>query len=54
MPEYFKNKIGRRGILLLQETHSSNDTEKQCNEEFRGQLYFSHGKTNLCGVLITF
>ena len=54
MFEYFKNKIGHRGILFLQETHSSIDTEKQWNDEFEGQLYFSYGKTNSCGVLITF
>ena len=29
MFEYFKNKIGHWGILFLQETHSSIDTEKQ-------------------------
>ena len=46
--KYFKNKIGHRGILFLQETHSSIYTEKQWNDEFKGQLYFSHGKTNLC------
>ena len=54
MFEYFKNKIGHRGILFLQETNSSIDTEKQWNDEFKGQLYFSHGKTNSCGVLIIF
>ena len=29
MFQYFKNKIGHRGILFLQETHSSIDTEIQ-------------------------
>ena len=47
MFEYFKDKIGYIGILYLQETHSSIDTEKQWNDEFKGQLYFSHGKTML-------
>ena len=46
MFECFKNKIGHTGLLFLQEAHSSIDTEKQCNDEFKGQLYFSHGKTN--------
>ena len=41
MFEYFKNKIGHWGILFLQETHSSIDTEKQWNDDFKG-----HGKTN--------
>ena len=43
--EYFKNKIGHRGILFLQETHFSIDTEKQWDDEFKDQLYFSHSKT---------
>ena len=47
MFEYFKDKIGYRDKLYLQETHSSIDTEKQWNDEFKGQLYFSHGKTML-------
>ena len=54
MLEPFKNKIGHRSILFVQETHSSIDTEKQWNDEFKGQLYFSHDKTNSCGVPIAF
>ena len=54
MFEYFKNKIVHRDILFLQEKHSSIDTEKQWNDEFKGQLYFSHGKTISCSVLIAF
>ena len=50
----FKNKIVHRGILFLQETHSSIDAEKQWDEEFNGQLYFFHGKTSSCGVVIAF
>ena len=34
--------------------HSSVETETQWNDEFKGQLYFSHGKTNSCGVLTGF
>ena len=52
--EYFGDKVAPKGILFLQETHSSVDTEKQQNDEFKGQLYFSHGKTNSCGVLTRF
>ena len=54
MLEPFKNKIGHRSILFVQETHSSIDTEKQWNDEFKGQLHFSHDKTNSCGVPIAF
>ena len=51
MFEHFKNKIGHRGILFSQETHSSIDTEKQWNDEFKGQLYFSHRKAISCSVI---
>ena len=54
MVEYSKYKIGHRGILFLQETHYLIDREKQWNDKFKDQLYFSHGKTNSCGVLIAF
>ena len=30
------------------------DTATKWNDEFKGQLYFSHGKNNSCGVLIVF
>ena len=54
MFEYFKTKIDPKGILFLQETHSSIEIEKKWNDEFNGQLFFSHGKTNSCGVVIAF
>ena len=40
--------------MFLQETHSFVETEKQWNDEFKGQLYFSHSKTNSSGVLTGF
>ena len=52
--EYFRNKVAPNGILFLQETYSSVETEKQWNDEFKGQLYFSHDKTNSCGTLTRF
>ena len=52
--EYFKRKLGPSGILFLQETHSSKDVEAKWREEFQGQLFFSHGKTNSCEVLTAF
>ena len=54
MFEYFRNKVASKGILFLQKTQYSVETEKQCNDEFKGQLYFSHDKTNSCGVLTGF
>ena len=52
--EYFRNKVAPKDILFLQETHSSVETEKQWNDKFKGQLYFSHVKTNSCCVLTGF
>ena len=40
----FKNKISPKGILLLQETHSSKVTEKIWSDEFNGALFFHIGK----------
>ena len=54
MFEYFKTKIDPKDILFLQETHSSIEIEQKWNDEFNGQLFFSHGKTNSCGVVIAF
>ena len=52
--EYFKRKIGSSDILFLQETHSSKETKVKWSDEFQGQMFFSHGKTNSCGVLTAF
>ena len=49
---FLKNKIGPQGILFLQETRSSVETEKKWIDDFKDKIYFSHGKTNSCGVLI--
>ena len=52
--EYFKSKLAPNGILFAQETHSSRDIETKWKNEFSGQLFYSHGKTNSCGVLTGF
>ena len=46
--------MGPKGILLLQEIHSSVETEKKWIDNFKDKIYYSHGKTNSCGVLIAF
>ena len=51
---YFKNKIFPNGILFLQETHSTKENEIKWEDEFDRNLYFSHAKSNSCGVLIGF
>ena len=52
--EYSKNKIGKNGILFLQETHSTTNDEGKWKGEFSGPVFYSHGTSNSCGVLITF
>ena len=52
--EHFKSKITTHGILFLQETHSSSDDEQKRRDNFSGNTFFSHGKRNSCGVLISY
>ena len=52
--EYLKNYVTWNGFSFLPDTHSSVKGEKIWNDEFEGQLFFSHGKTNSCGVAIGF
>ena len=52
--QYFKEKIGSTGVLFLQETHSSSKVEQKWKKDFKGHVFFSHGKTNSCGVLTAY
>ena len=52
--QYFKDKIGSTGLLFLQETHSNSEIEQKWKESFKGQVFFSHGRTNSCGVLTAY
>ena len=52
--EYLTNYVTTNGFIFLQETHSSVKGVKIWNDEFKGQLFFSYGKTNFCGVAIGF
>ena len=40
--------------MLLQETHSNNGDEQKWPDNFGGNRFFSHGKINSCGVLISY
>ena len=51
--KYFKDKIFSNGFLFLQETHSVND-EIKGKDDFNGEVFYLHGKSNSCGVLICF
>ena len=50
--DYLKNSISPNGFIFLQETYSSVDDEKSWCDGLNGNFYFSHGKTNSCGVAI--
>ena len=52
--EYFKSNLNSEGFLFLQETHSTLKDEVNWTQEFKGQLFFSQGKSNSCGVLICY
>ena len=52
MFEYFREKISNNGIIFLQETHSSKDTFNNWRNDFKGEVFFSHGSTSSCGAMI--
>ena len=39
---------------FLQEQHSTKENEIKTKDKFDSNLFFSHGKSNSCGVLIGF
>ena len=54
MFEYFREKVSNNGNIFLQETHSSEDALNKLQDDFQGQILFSHGTLNSCGVMIGF
>ena len=50
--QYFKEKIGSTGVLFLQETNCK--VQQKWKEDLKGHVFFSHGKTNSCGVLTAY
>ena len=52
--QYFKDKIGSTGVLFLQETHPHSKVEQKWKQEFKGQVFFSYGNSNSCGVLTAY
>ena len=49
---YFKSKMFPNNIIFLQETHSTKGNKIKWKDAFDSDLYFSHGKSNSCRVLI--
>ena len=54
MFEYFRDKVSNNGIIFLQETHSTENAHNKWWDDFQGQIFFSHGTANSCGVMIGF
>ena len=52
--EYLKSHVTENGFIFLQETHSCVNDEIRWRDEFNGELFFSYGKTNSCGIAIGF
>ena len=42
--KYFKDKISSNGFLFLQETHSTVNDEIKWKDDFKGEVFYSHGK----------
>ena len=41
-------------LLFAQETHLFKEIEQKWKNELIGQIFFSHGTSNLCGIFIAF
>ena len=52
--KYFKSKLNHNGVLFLQETHSSTKGENAWMNVFNYPVFFSHGASNTCSVLIVY
>ena len=49
-----KTKLAASGVLFAQETHLTKEIEQKWKDELNGQIFFSHGKSNSCGIFIAF
>ena len=52
--EHFRNKLSNNGILFLQETHSTFNDENIWKNDFNVPVFYSHGTSQSCGVLIAY
>ena len=52
MFECLKSYVTENGFIFPQKTHSCINNEINWRDEFNGEFFFSHGKTNPCGVAI--
>ena len=52
--EYFRNELGKNGILFLEATHSTFNYKTIWKIDFNGPVFYSHGTSQSCGVLIAY
>ena len=52
--KYFEDKIVSNGFLILKETHSTVNDKITQKDDFKGEVFYSHGKSNSCGVMVSF
>ena len=52
--KYFEDQIVSNGFLFLQENHSTVNDEIKWKNDFKGEVFYLHGKSNSYGVLICF
>ena len=50
--EYLRNNINNNGFIFSQEKKTSSNDEQKRKDNIRDPLYFSHGKSNSCGVVV--
>ena len=43
---------GDKGFIFMQETHSTAEIETLWQDEWGSDIYYNHGSSNSCGVLI--
>ena len=44
--QYFKSQIGLNSLVFLQETLSTPKNENEWQDDFKGKIFYSHGKSN--------
>ena len=51
---YLRNTSFTKWLCFLQETQSSVEDVNQWSDNFKGQIFYSHGTTSHCGVTVVF
>ena len=49
--EYLEHKLESNRVSFLQNPHSVSNDRNAWNDDFKGQVFFSHGTSNTSGAL---